>query len=244
MGEPGWESSADKRRRVLVTGGTGALGTSVTKRLLEDGHHVAVSWVVEEEADRTRRELAGLGDLFLVRADLTKPPDVGRMLDEIGESLGPVDTLVHLVGMWRGGVSLGETEDAAWDLVMEVNLRTAFNCARGVLPGMLERGWGRLVFVSSRTARQGQAQQVPYAVAKAAVAALAGAIADETRGTGVTANAVEPSIIDTAANRRSFPDSDHGRWVSPDQLAATISFLTSDAAAAITGATLPVSGGV
>jgi NAD(P)-dependent dehydrogenase (short-subunit alcohol dehydrogenase family) len=166
------------------------------------------------------------------------------MLDEIGEAVGPVDALVHLVGMWRGGVSLGETEDAAWDLVMDVNLRTAFNCARGALPGMLERKWGRLVFVSSRTAHQGQAQQVPYAVAKAGVAALAEAIADETRGAGVTANAVEPSILDTPANRRSFPDSDHGRWVSPDQLAATISFLTSDAAAAITGATLPVSGGV
>lgn len=238
MGEPG------QRRRMLVTGGTGALGTSVTRRLLGDGHQVAVTWVVEEEADRTWRELAELGDLFLVRADLTKPPDVARMLDEIGEQVGPVDALVHLVGMWRGGVSLGETEDAAWDLVMDVNLRTAFNCARAVLPGMLERGWGRLIFVSSRTAHQEQAQQVPYAVAKAGVAALAGAIADETRGTGVTANAVEPSIIDTPANRRSFPGSDPGRWVSPDQLAATISFLTSGAAAAVTGAILPVPGDV
>lgn len=238
MAEPG------AGRRVLVTGGTGALGACVTRRLLEDGHQVAVSWVVEEEADRTRRELAAFGDLLLVRADLTKAADVGRMLDEIGEAIGPVDVLVHLAGMWRGGVPLGETEDAAWDLVMDVNLRTAFNAARGVLPRMLERGWGRLVFVSSRTAHHGQAQQIPYAVAKAGVAALAEAIADETRGTGVTANAVEPSIIDTPANRRSFPDSDHARWVSPEELAATISFLTSDAAAAITGAVVPVRGGV
>lgn len=232
--------SGEVGRRVLVTGGTGALGTSVTRRFLEDGHEVVVSWLVEDEADRTRRELAAFGDLLLVRGDLTKPGDVGKMLDDVG----PVDALVHLVGMWRGGAPVQETDDTTWDLVMDVNLRTAFNCARAVLPGMLERGWGRLVFVSSRTAQHDQAKQVPYAVSKAAVASLAEAIADETRGTGVTANVVSPSIIDTPANRRSFPSSDHGLWVTPEQLARTISFLTSDAAAAITGATVPVPGGV
>lgn len=233
-----------KRRRVLVTGGTGALGTTVTRRFLDDGHEVAVPWVVEDEADRLRHDLAGFGDLLLVRADLAQPDDVGRMLGEVENELGPVDALVHLVGMWRGGVGLHETDDATWDLVMDVNLRTAFNCARAVLPGMLERGWGRLVFVSSRTAHRGGANQVPYAVSKAAVAALAEALADETRGTGVTANAVSPSVIDTPANRRAFPDSDHRRWVTPGQLAAAIAFLTSDEAAAVTGAVVPVAGGV
>lgn len=227
-------------RRVLVTGGTGALGTSVVRRFLANGDDVTVPWILEEEADRTRDELAGLGGLQLVRGDLARSEDVARMVDETG----PFDVLVHLVGMWRGGVPVHETDDATWDLVMDVNLRTAFNCARAVLPDMRERRWGRLVFVSSRTAHRGQSGQVAYAVSKAAVAALTEAIADETRGTGVTANAVSPSIIDTPANRRSFPDSDHGSWVTPEQLAATISFLASDAGAAITGATLPVPGGV
>ncbi|MDQ3953253.1 MAG: SDR family oxidoreductase [Actinomycetota bacterium] len=231
-------------RRILVTGGTGALGTAVTRRFLEDGHHVAVSWVVEEEADRTRHELADFGDLFLFSADLTRGADANRLVAEAEAALGGVDALVHLVGTWRGGVPLHEVDDAAWDLVMDVNLRTAFNCARAVLPGMLERGWGRLVFVSSRTARQGQSGQVAYAVAKSGVAALAEAIADETRGRGITSNAIAPSIIDTAANRRAFPDSDPGRWVRAEELAATISFLTSDAAAAITRTTLQVDGGV
>ena len=232
----------DKQRRVLVTGGTGALGTTVTRRFLEEGHDVAVSWVVEEEADRLRHDLTEFGNLLLVRADLTRGDDATRMLHEIEDASGPVDALVHLVGMWRGGVPLHETDDAAWDLVMDVNLRSAFNCARAVLPGMLEKGWGRLVFVSSRTAHHGQSQQVPYAVSKAAVGALAEALADETRGAGVTANAVAPSVIDTPANHSAFPDSDHALWVTPAQLAATISFLVSDEAAAITGVTLPVPG--
>jgi NAD(P)-dependent dehydrogenase (short-subunit alcohol dehydrogenase family) len=231
-------------RRILVTGGTGALGTAVTRRFLDGGHRVAVSWIVEAEADRTRRELAGFADLALVRADATKEEDARAMVGEVEDSLGGVDALVHLVGMWRGGAPLHEVDDPTWDLVMDVNLRTAFNCARAVLPGMLARDWGRLVFVSSRTAHHGQKDQVPYAVAKAGVAALAEALADETRGTGVTSNAVSPSIIDTAPNRAAFPESDHGRWVRPDDLAATISFLVSDAGAAITGATLPVHGGV
>jgi NAD(P)-dependent dehydrogenase (short-subunit alcohol dehydrogenase family) len=181
---------------------------------------------------------------MLVRADLTRPDEVARILDEVEGALGPVDALVHLAGMWRGGVAFHETDDATWDLVMDVNLRTAFNCARAVLPGMADRGWGRLVFVSSRTADRGGSRQVAYAVSKAAVAALAKALADETRGTGVTANAVSPSVIDTPANRRSFPDSDHARWVTPGQLAAAIAYLTSDEAAAVTGAVVPVDGGV
>lgn len=231
-------------RRILVTGGTGALGTKVTRRFLEEGHAVAVSWVAEDEAERMRHDLADLGNLSLVRADLARSEDVARMLQEVGHPMRPVDALVHLVGTWRGGVALQDTDDATWDLVMDVNLRTAFNCARAVLPGMLARGRGRLVFVSGMAAHQGQSGQVPYSVSKAAVGALAEAIADETRGTGVTANAVAPSVIDTAANRSSFSSSDHSRWVTTEQLAATISFLTSGAAAAITGAVVPVRGGV
>ena len=231
-------------RRFLVTGGTGALGTAVTRRLLEEGHRVAASWIVPDEADRLRHDLAEFADLFLVRADVSKPGDVATMLAEAEDAVGGLDGLVHLVGMWRGGVPLQEVADEAWDLVMDVNLRTAFNCARAVLPGMLERGWGRLVFVSSRTTSHGQSGQVPYAVAKAGVAALAAAIADETRGTGITSNSVSPSILDTEANRRAFPDADQGRWVGPADLAATISFLVSDAGGAITAADLPVHGGI
>lgn len=233
-----------RRRRILVTGGTGALGTTVTKRLLAEGHEVAVSWVDEGEVRGLQRDVGSTDDLLLVRGDLTLAEDVARMLHEIEAASGPVDALVHLVGAWRGGISVAETGDAAWDLMMDVNLRTAFNCARAVLPGMIERGWGRLVFVSSRTARRGQSGQVAYAVSKAAVAALAEAIGDETRGTGVTSNAVSPSVIDTPANRRALPDSDHDRWVAPEDLAATISFLASEGAAAVSGACLPVPGGL
>ena len=230
------------KRTVLVTGGTGALGTSVTRRFLADGHDVAVSWIVESQADELLSELGDSENLFLVEMDATSSEDVARAIGEIDERFGGIDVLAHLVGMWKGGTPLAEVDDRTWDLVMDVNLRSAFNLARGVMPGMLQRDWGRLIFVSSRTAHQDRAGQIPYAISKAAVAALAESIAEETRGTNVTANTVAPSVIDTEANRKSFPKADHSAWVSPDEIAANISFLATEEAGELRGAWLPVYG--
>lgn len=229
-------------RTVLVTGGTGALGTSVTKRFLDDGHEVAVSWISGSQAEELRTELDDHANLFLVQMDATDPDGVAAAVSAITERFGKIDVLAHLVGMWKGGTSLDAVDDGTWDLVMDVNLRSAFNVARAVLPGMRERDWGRLIFVSSRTAHRGRSEQIPYAIAKAAVGVLAEGIAEETRGTGVTANTVAPSTIDTEANRKAFPKSDHSTWVSPDEIAASIAFLASEAAGEIRGAWLPVYG--
>ena len=230
------------KRTVLVTGGTGALGTSVTKRFLADGFNVAVSWIVESQADELRAELSDPDDLFLVEMDATSSADVARAIGKVTDRFGGVDVLAHLIGMWKGGTPLGEVDDRTWDLVMDVNLRSAFNMARAVLPGMQERDWGRLIFVSSRTAHQDRSGQIPYAISKAAVATLAESIAEETRGTNVTANTVAPSVIDTEANRKSFPNADHSAWVGPDEIAASISFLATEEAGKLRGAWFPVYG--
>jgi NAD(P)-dependent dehydrogenase (short-subunit alcohol dehydrogenase family) len=145
-------------RVALVTGGTGALGGAVTRRLLEDGHRVAVTCVHEGEVKSLRAELGEAGsDLVVVKADVTDEGSVGRGLAEVRGHLGAVEVLVHLVGGWHGGESVHEHSLQTWQRIVDLNLTSAFLCCRAVLPEMLGGGWGRVVLVSSRTAKEGRA---------------------------------------------------------------------------------------
>ena len=232
-------------RVALVTGGTGALGGAVTRRLLEDGCRVAVTCRHQEEVDSLRAELGELGaGLVTIKADVTDEASVGHALEEVHRQLGAVEVLAHLVGGWHGGQSVHELPLETWRRVVDLNLTSAFVCCRAVLPEMLEAGWGRVVLVSSRTAKEGRVGQSAYAVAKEGVATLAEVIAEESCGSGVTASVIAPSVLDTPANRRAMPSADYTRWVSPDVAAAMVSFLVSDEAGTLRGAWLPVFGSV
>jgi NAD(P)-dependent dehydrogenase (short-subunit alcohol dehydrogenase family) len=150
--------------------------------------------------------------------------------------------LLNTVGGWSGGTAEGETAVDDWECMLSVNLRSAFLLSRAVLPHMLQEGWGRIVHVSSKTAVEPRAKQIGYAVSKMGVITLTKVIAAEVKGTGVTANVILPSIIDTLANRASMPKADPQRWVSPEQIAAMMRFLCSDAGASINGASIPMYG--
>lgn len=227
---------------ILVTGGTGALGTAVTRRLLDEGHRVAVTWVVEADAAQLSESVSSA--MMPVKADVTDPASIDHALEQVRSHLGPIDGLVHLVGAWKGGSPTHEHDLADWDRMLQVNLTSAFLCSRAVLPEMIERGRGRIVLVSSRTARTERAGQVGYAVAKAGVEVLAQTITEETRAYDVTANVVAPSTIDTPANRRAMPNADFDAWVSLEDVATSISFLLNEPGGAIRGATLPLYGAV
>ncbi len=230
-------------KAVLITGGTGALGGAVTRRFLEDGHNVAVTWRVEEEVAALRKELGRFSDRLLsVEADVTDTESIDKAIETVAEGIGPIEVLIHLVGSWTGGEPIHEHSVEAWDRMMELNLRSAFLCCRAVLPTMYEGGWGRIVLVSSRAARVDREGQGAYAVAKAGVSVLAETIAEEASGTNVTANAVAPSTLDTPANRAAMPEANHSGWVPPADVAAAIAFLASEEAGQLRGAGLPVFG--
>ncbi len=228
---------------VLITGGTGALGGAVTERFLADGHQVAVSWLVPREHEALRSTYGDRADLHPFEADVTDEASVARLVQEVRNAAGPVEVLVHLVGGWHGGQPVHEHATDAWHRMQQLNVTSAFLCSRAVLGPMRERNWGRIVFVSARTARVGRAGQAAYAVAKAGVAVLAETIAEENLDRSVTANCVAPSVIDTEANRRAMPDADWSRWVTPAKLADAIAFLASDPAGELRGAWLPVFAG-
>jgi len=223
-------------RVVIVTGATGGLGGAVVKAFLAEG---ATVWGV-----MTHSESNPLTDpkWSAVSADLTVPEGAAAAVKTVIEASGRIDALVHLVGGFAGGKPVAETDDATWDRMLKLNLNAAFYTARAVLPLMLRAGTGRIVAIGSRTGVEPAATLSAYAVSKAGVIMLIRTIAAEVRNSGVTANVVLPSVIDTPANRASNPGADFSKWVKPESIARLLLFLASDAAADVNGAVIPIYG--
>ncbi len=221
-------------REVLVTGGGGGLGLVVTKEIAARGAKVTATTFAPGEA-------AALGDdrITLVQADLRREEDVARVVS----GMKRIDALVHLVG----GFAMGDTRELSLQTYREqvdLNLTTTFLTVRAVLKPMREAGYGRIVTVASRAALEPTAGLAVYAATKAAVLAFTRAVAEECCGTGVTANAVLPSVIDTPANRKAMGEANADKWVKPERLAATIAFLCSEQAGDLRGTAVQAYAGV
>ena len=160
------------------------------------------------------------------------------MADEAGD----VDALIHVMGGFAGGTPVAETGEETWDQMMTVNLRSAFLVFRAVLPGLLARDRGRIIAVGSRMGVEPAPGFSAYGVSKAGLVYLIRTLAMELKQTGITANIIMPSIIDTDANRAAMPKADFSKWVPPASIAKVVSWLASDAAQDVNGAVVPVYG--
>ena len=228
-------------RVAIVTGGSGALGQAVVLRLLKDGMSVAVPWIVDKERERLESRVPGdaRGRVLIERCDVLDPTAFGALVTRTEQTLGPVAALVTVVGGFAGG-GLVETDLATWETQIKLNLTSAFVAARAVVPGMLARGHGRIVTIASRAVVPPVAGILAYTVSKVGVIGLTQALAEETRGTGVTVNSVLPSTMDTPANRSAMPDADPTKWTPVDSVAETIAFLVSPGADRTTGTLVTV----
>lgn len=215
-------------RIVVVTGANGALGTIVRGRVRDAG------------ATPVGLDLQlGAGGEVLA-ADLADAAATGKAVAGIVSRHGRIDALLNIAGGFRMAPA---TDAAAWEAMWKMNVVTALNAARAVLPAMAQRGSGAIVSVAARAgALPAAAQMGAYAASKAAVIRLTEALSEEVKHQGVRVNCVMPSILDTEANRRAMPDADFARWVRPEALADVLLFLCSDQAAAIHGAAIPVYG--
>lgn len=223
-------------RSVLVAGGTGALGGAVLNELVEHGHPVTATWLVDRERDRIERSM---GDrVQLVQADLMDPGQVQDAVDRAGD-LGAV---VNLVGGYQSGGRVHESDPADFQRMLDLNLKPGFLLARAAMPKLVEAGGGAYVGVSARAALRPFKGAAGYITAKAAVIAFVQSLDAEYREDGIRANAVLPSTIDTPANREQMPNADHSKWVPPAQIARVIRFLISDDSAPTSGAAIPVYG--
>jgi len=229
----------ENRRTAIVTGGTGGLGLAVSEAMADAGYRTIVTWVLDREAEQAQ---SALGDkIELRRLDVTDPDDANALAAELDQGTG-CWALVHLVGGYLDSTPLGQMTLDEWLRQLDLNATSAAVMMGALLPGMVTRGGGRVVAVSSRAALAPFAGASAYAAGKAALIALVHAASQEVKHDGVTVNCVIPSVIDTPGNRAAQPDADTARWVAPTDLAAVIAFLCSDAARAVTGAALPVYG--
>jgi NAD(P)-dependent dehydrogenase (short-subunit alcohol dehydrogenase family) len=221
---------------IVVTGASGALGKIVAATALAKGARVAAidHAASTVKATSERIELGGV--------DLTDAAEARKAIDAAASHFGKLDALVNIAGGFAFETT-AEGDPKTWQRMYALNVLTALNASRSAIPHLSASGAGRIINVGAMGALQAGAGMGPYAASKAGVHRLTEALAAEWKGK-ITVNAVLPSTIDTAANRASMPDADFAKWVRPEELAEVILFLASDAASAVTGALLPVSGRV
>lgn len=228
-------------RVVLITGATGVLGRVVARAFAGDGARLGL---VGTDGDR----LAGVaGDLDLAAdrwvagiGDLSAPAGAQSAVEAVLTRFGRIDVLVHLVGGYRGGTSIVDLATDDLTEMLDQHLWTTLHMTRAVVPGMVVRGWGRVLAVTTPVASEPPARLAPYAVGKAAEEILLRTLARETANTGVTVNLVVVKAIDERGERATDPKK--ASWTTPDEIAATFRFLASDEAAAITAARIPLHG--
>jgi len=229
----------------MITGGTGALGSVVTRSFLAAGYRVAVTYRGTDEWEAlaaVEREAVAGGRLLGIAADVTDESSVGAAVASAASAFGRLDVLVHVAGGFAGGRNVESLDAKSVRGMIELNLVSAFLAARHVVPHAKKHGRGRLLFISSRGAVDCQPGAAPSAAAKLGLHALVQTLAKELKHDGVTAHAVLPSVIDTAANRASMPDGKFGDWVKPESIAEVLVFLASEDAAATSGALVPIYG--
>lgn len=203
-------------RTVLITGASGGLGAAVVASFARTDARLVLIGRRELEL-RALAEAVELPNerVLIATADVTQDGALDGAVREAAERLGPVEVAVHLAGGYKGGRAV-ETAPETWEQMLQLNLASGFVVTRAVLPGMLERGRGQLVFVSSRGGSVPMAGAAAYGASKAGLDLLVRTLAEETQGRGVNVNAVAPSTIDTPANRRGRPDLDFSAWVQPE----------------------------
>ncbi len=242
-----------KQRVVLVTGGMGGLGESISKKMEQAGYRLAVTyspgntkhaeWVAENKREGF--------DVLAVACDVSDYDSCAKAVAEVQAKLGPVDVLVNNAGITRD-MTFKKMDKVNWSAVMNTNLDSMFNMSKQVVDGMVERGWGRVINVSSVNGSKGAFGQTNYSAAKAGVHGFTKALALEVAKKGVTVNTISPGYIGTkmvtaipkeVLDTKILPQIPVGRLGKPEEVAGLILYLASDEAAFVTGANIAINGG-
>jgi acetoacetyl-CoA reductase len=242
------------KRVALITGGTGGIGSSICETLAQAGHTVIANYFPAEK-ENAEAWLADMqsrhSDVHIEPADVTSYEDCGAMIERIEQAAGPIDILVNCAGITRDKTLKRMTPDM-WQAVIDTNLTSAYNLTQQIVTGMTERGFGRIINMSSVNGQRGQFGQANYAAAKAGLHGFTMSVAQETAAKGVTANTVSPGYVETAMTSampeevlQSIVNSVPARRMGkPEEIANAVAWLADDQNAYTTGANIPVNGGL
>jgi len=227
-------------RVYAITGAFGALGCAVAKAAAGQGARLAL---IDFATSPPPEAPQGAEVLALGGVDLTSPAAAQSAVDAVVQRFGGLHVLINVAGGFRWEMHEGGDPET-WSRMFLMNVQTASNASRAALAALKASGSGRIVNIGANGAVKATTGMGPYAASKAGVHKLTEALAEELKASGVTVNAVLPSILDTAVNRADMPDADFSSWVKLEDLAAVILFLASEEARAVTGALVPVTGKV
>lgn len=222
-----------RKNKIIVTGAAGILGQSVCQLLQLRGSSVVGIDIASHLAD------GAVCDMYVGSIDLTEEGHAIAAIRQIVQECGPLYGLINVAGgfVWE---TVESGSPSTWDRLWATNLKTCLHAVHAALPHL--SSGGTIINISAAASQKAALGMAPYAASKAAVSRLTESLAEELKPRGIRVNALLPTIIDTAANRRDMPDDDPALWVHPNELAEIVSFLLSPAASAINGALIPVSG--
>ncbi|TMA00738.1 MAG: SDR family NAD(P)-dependent oxidoreductase [Methanobacteriota archaeon] len=234
---------AIEKRVVVVTGGTGYLGSAVCGAFARAGAAVVAVYMLDRELPYFRRKLGRRArEVSLIKANVTGPGEMDRVARDVVRRSRRIDVLVNTIGGYMSG-SVEATTDEEFDRAIALNLKSTFLACRAVIPAMRKAKRGKIVNVSSEASLLGEAESFLYSAGKSGVNRLTESLARELNTANIQVNCVMPRILDTPANRKAMSDSDFSSWVKTDQVARVILWLCSEDADPITGSAIPVYGG-
>ena len=242
-----------KQRIAVVTGGMGGLGETISTKMASAGYRVVVTYSPSNTKYKSwLEEMKGKGFSFgAFPVDVVDYDDCSRICSRIQSEVGPIDILVNNAGITRD-MTFKKMSKADWDAVMRTNLDSCFNMTKQVMDGMVDRGWGRVINVSSVNGQKGAFGQTNYSAAKAGIHGFTKALALEVARKGVTVNTISPGYIGTKMvtaipkeilDSKILPQIPLGRLGKPDEVAGLIIYLCSEEAAFVTGANISINGG-
>jgi NAD(P)-dependent dehydrogenase (short-subunit alcohol dehydrogenase family) len=232
-----------ENRTAVITGATGGLGSTVTRTLAAHGARLALIDIDAEKLAALRAEL-DLPDaqLLTLKLDLLHPEETRSAAEAIAGHFGAIDILLHLVGGWTGGKTLLEAPAPDLSFMLNQHVWSGYNVVQSFVPHLLKNKWGRVVMITSPYAARPNAKGGPYAIGKAGQEALMLTLAQELKGTGVTANLLQAKSIDLKREKANAPTAENASWTTPEELTAAILYLLSEEAGTVNGAKIPLFG--